>query len=276
MSAIDVIVPIYNAAEVLARCLAALDQHAPAIVRLWLVDDASTDPRIASMLQQFRERAQIAVEIINNPTNLGFVGSVNAALERTKGNVVLLNSDAIISAGAIEALARAAEKMPQLASATPWSNNAEICSFPAFCQNNAAPESLDALAQACAAITPCYPELPTGVGFCMLMTRRALRRLGDFDQATFGRGYGEENDWCLRAAGLGMKNVLCDNAYVAHIGGQSFAETGEKPGGENLRRLLARYPNYSADVATFIQADPLREHRLALQTALNLSAGGVR
>lgn len=269
MSAIEIIVPIYNAAEVLARCLDALDHHAPAIVRLWLVDDASTDARIAPMLLSFQERAQIAVELIKNPRNIGFVGTVNAALQHTKGHVVLLNSDAIISAGAIEALARAAEKIPNLASATPWSNNAEICSFPVFCQNNAPPQDLNELAQACMALTPCYPSLPTGVGFCMLMTRKALRRVGDFDQATFGRGYGEENDWCLRAAGLGMRNVLCDNAYVAHIGGQSFAATGEKPGGENMRRLLARYPHYSNHVANFIEADPLREQRAALQSQLN-------
>lgn len=269
MSAIEVIVPIYNAAEILARCLAAIDLHAPPIVRLWLVDDASTDPRIAPMLAAFRERAQIAVQILKNPKNLGFVGTVNAALQRTKGHVVLLNSDALISQGAIEALARAAEKIPGLASATPWSNNAEICSFPIFCQNNPAPESLEHLANACETLAPSYPELPTGVGFCMLMTRAALRRVGDFDQATFGRGYGEENDWCLRAAGMGMKNVLCDNAYVAHIGGQSFAQTGEKPGGENLRRLQARYPHYCASVAAFIEADPLHERRAALQAALN-------
>lgn len=270
MSAIEIIVPIYNAAEVLARCLEALNRHAPAIVRVWLIDDASTDPRIAPMLQAFQERAQIAVEIIRNSRNLGFIGTVNAALRHTKGHVVLLNSDAIISAGAIEALARAAEKLPNLASATPWSNNAEICSFPVFCQNNAPPTDLSELARACAAMSPVYPTLPTGVGFCMLMTREALQRIGDFDQATFGRGYGEENDWCLRAAGFGLHNVLCDNAYVAHIGGQSFAATGEKPGGENLRRLVARYPHYAKQVAAFVDADPLREQRAMLQALLNV------
>lgn len=265
MSAIEIIVPIFNAADILAQCLEALHRHAPTRVRLWLANDASTDPRIAPMLLNFQEHAQVPVRILTNPRNLGFIGTVNSALKHTKGHVVLLNSDAILSAGAIEALARAAERVPKLASATPWSNNAEICSFPLFCQNNPVPNALDALAKACASLTPNYPSLPTGVGFCMLMTRDALQRLGDFDHATFGRGYGEENDWCLRAAGMGMRNVLCDNAYVAHIGGQSFSATGERPGGENLRRLLARYPHYSNSVASFIEADPLSAHRGALR-----------
>ena len=102
----------------------------------------------------------------------------------------------------------------------------------------------------------------------MFMSQIALRRLGLFDAATFGRGYGEENDWCRRALGFGMRNILCDNAFVAHTGGQSFAATGETPGGENLRRLNARYPNYHDSVARFIETDPLAPDRARLAAAI--------
>jgi len=103
--------------------------------------------------------------------------------------------------------------------------------------------------------------LPTAVGFCMLIRRAALNALGDFDRATFGRGYGEENDFCMRAAAHGWRNVLADDCYVVHAGGGSFAPLGLKPNGDNLARLLARYPHYSAQVAKFIAADPLAERR---------------
>lgn len=268
MNAIDVIVPIFNATDDVSICLEALSKHTPAFARVWLVDDASSDAAIAPMLAEFKLRSHLSVEILINPKNLGFVGSVNRAIGAVKGDVLILNSDAIVTPGWLNAIARAAELVPTAASITPWSNNAEICSFPNFCVNNAVPPDICKIAQACTEITPRFPELPTGVGFCMFMRRHAIRRFGTFDSATFGRGYGEENDWCRRAASFGMRNILCDNAYVAHTGGRSFAATGETPGGENLRRLNARYPNYSALVADFIAADPLASDRARLQTII--------
>ncbi len=267
MKSIDIVVPIFNASSDVAQCLAALEDHTPAFARVWLVDDASTDAQIPGMLEAFKARAQFNVRVLSNAKNLGFIGSVNRALAQVKGDALLLNSDAIITRGSILAIARAAEAIPNAASVTPWSNNAEICSFPNFCVNNAVPENLDEIARACATLTPRYPELPTGVGFCMLMSQFALRRLGLFDSATFGRGYGEENDWCRRGSGFGMRNILCDNAFVAHTGGRSFAATGETPGGENLRRLSARYPSYQDIVARFIEVDPLAPDRVKLAAA---------
>ena len=276
MKSVDIIVPIFNAASDVAQCLAALEDHTPAFARVWLVDDASTDVQIAAILETFKTRAQFDVRVLRNAKNLGFIGSVNRALAQVKGNAVLLNSDAIITCDSIISMARAAEAVPNAASITPWSNNAEICSFPNFCVNNAVPENLAEIARACSTLTPRYPELPTGVGFCMFMSQFALRRLGLFDVATFGRGYGEENDWCRRAVGFGMRNILCDNAFVAHTGGRSFAATGETPGGENLRRLSARYPSYQTNVAHFIESDPLAVDRARLGSALAAMKRGIQ
>ena len=92
--------------------------------------------------------------------------------------------------------------------------------------------------------------------------------LGGFDAATFGRGYGEENDFCLRAAAMGWRNVLCETAYVVHLGNASFGPLDMAPNGDNLGRLLARWPDYNERVARFIMADPLRPHRQRLQENL--------
>ena len=272
----DIIVPIFNAASDVAKCLDALEQHAPTFARVWLVNDASTEVEVVGLLDAFKARAQLNVQILSNAKNLGFVGSVNRALAQVQGDILLLNSDAIITQGSVSAIARAAVAVPNAATVTPWSNNAEICSFPNFCVNNAVPENLDEIARACATLTPRYPDLPTGVGFCMFMSQFALRRLGAFDAATFGRGYGEENDWCRRASGFGMRNILCDNAFVAHAGGRSFAATGETAGGENLRRLQARYPTYSDAVARFIEADPLSGDRARLSSAISQIKRGTQ
>jgi GT2 family glycosyltransferase len=106
--------------------------------------------------------------------------------------------------------------------------------------------------------------------------RAALDAIGHFDQATFGRGYGEENDFCLRAAAHGWRNVLCDDAFVAHRGGASFAPEGHAPGGENLARLNARYPGYNALIAEFILRDPLKPLRERLARRLQPARAPTR
>ena len=102
-----------------------------------------------------------------------------------------------------------------------------------------------------------------------------MRQIGGFDATTFGRGYGEENDWCMRAAAFGWRNVLCETAYVVHVGNASFGPLGQRPNGENLPRLLARWPGYHEQVARFILDDPLRELRARLAARLEeIERGG--
>jgi GT2 family glycosyltransferase len=261
-----VVVPIHNALEALDACLASLDRTLPPGSPVLLADDASPDPRIEPMARGWCERSALAARYVRRPRNLGFPANCNAAFAETgDADVVLLNSDTVATTGWLDQLLRCAASDPRIATITPWSNNAEICSWPRFCEDNPAPEFPDAIAEAAAGLAPTYPELPTAVGFCMYVRRAALRRLGDFDAETFGRGYGEENDFCLRAAAMGWRNVLCDTAYVVHHGGASFEPLDLAPGGENLARLLARWPDYNERVARFIMADPLAPLRLALE-----------
>jgi GT2 family glycosyltransferase len=258
-----VIVPIHNAVAAVDACLGSLLRTLPTSATVLLADDASTDPALPAVLQGFARQARFDVRQVRREQNLGFIGNVNLAfVESAPADVVLLNSDTVTTPGWLQRLSACAASDPRIATATPWSNNAEICSFPDFCVARELPDSLDALAEAAAAEpSPAYPDLPTGVGFCMYLRRAALDALGDFDAATFGRGYGEENDFCLRADAHGWRNVLCDTAFVGHQGGASFAAQGHLPGGENLRRLNARYPEYNARVAEFIMRDPLKPLR---------------
>lgn len=261
MSSATIIVPVYQAASDLERCLAALERTLPTATRLHLADDASPDAAVADVITAFLATTGLAVTTVRRETNLGFVGNVNRALAETApDDVILFNSDAWGSSGWYQAMLACAASDPRIATITPWSNNAEICSWPDFCRAAPMPDVVEAdrIAQAMRAATShTYPELPTGVGFCMYVRRAALTSCGDFDQATFGRGYGEENDFCRRVAGHGWRNVLCEDAYVVHRGGASFGPEGERPGGTNLARLNARYPHYNAIVANFILRDPL-------------------
>jgi GT2 family glycosyltransferase len=266
-----VVLPVYGAPDELDACLRSLECSVGRRRKIHLADDASPDLRVAEVVESCVARGLLDLHPVRRDRNLGFVGNVNLALRETAPHdVALLNSDTLTTPGWVEALQRCAASDLRIATATPWSNNAEICSFPEFCRNNPLPEPIELglLAAAAAQVQPGYPELPTAVGFCTYLRRAAIAALGDFDQATFGRGYGEENDFCLRAAAHGWRNVLCDDAYVAHRGGASFSALGLRSGGENLARLNARYPGYNARIAEFILADPLKLQRKHLADCL--------
>ncbi len=57
-----------------------------------------------------------------------------------------------------------------------------------------------ALDEICARANQAPVELPTGIGFCMAIKRTCISDIGGFNAAQFGLGYGEENDFCRRAA----------------------------------------------------------------------------
>lgn len=260
---IQVVVPIYNAYHATKDCLASLYRHnrEDSVV---LIDDGSDDDRIQVLLGSYKEKCAHWT-FLKNHNNLGFVKTANRGLVNSDGDTVLLNADTLVSQGWLKRLQDCVRAVPNLATATPWSNNAEICSLPVTLRNNPIPENIDALAELLYQHhQPRYPEIPTAVGFCMLITAQAKQQLGLFNETVFGYGYGEENDFSLRAAEQGFKNVLVDNAYVAHIGNQSFVEKGLKPNQETMNRLLALHPDYGQQIDVFIKKDPLSPIRKSI------------
>lgn len=270
---VDIVIPVFNACDDLRRCVDSVRRHTPpGDYCLVLIDDASTDPGIAAYLAELAGERVPGLELLRNPENLGFVATANRGMAaRPDRDVLLLNSDTIVTAGWLEKIRRCADSDPRIGTVTPFSNNAEICSFPVFCRNNPLAE-LPSIAQISAALasrSPTYPDLPTAVGFCMFISRRLIDKIGIFDAATFGKGYGEENDFCMRAAAAGFRNVLCDDAFIAHVGGRSFHDGRFALMAENTRRLLARFPEYPRLVQDFIAADPLRSIREAAWARLS-------
>ena len=94
----------------------------------------------------------------------------------------------------------------------------------------------------------------------------------------FGLGYGEENDLCMRAAAAGFRNVLCEEAFVLHLGGSSFGDKPADLAERNMQILLERHPQYLDLVRAYIAADPtrpLRELALSQYRVLSQQVPGV-
>ncbi len=272
-----VIVPVFNAFEQLQGCLESIARTVPSATRVWLIDDASTDKRVQPLLQSWVNQAEPFRQLILQPVNRGFVATANHGMRLAKTDLVLLNSDTVVTPGWLENLAGCLASDESIATATPWSNNGEIVSIPGFCVANPVPGDPSAVARQIKSCgSPGYPEIPTAVGFCMAISQCAIQRIGLFDEETFGRGYGEENDYCQRAEQAGLRNVLCDDTYVVHHGGASFGPLGLKPDEESMRRLLAKHPDYLRKVSEFIKADPLAPRRRQILDCLERAAVGMR
>ncbi|WP_414898727.1 glycosyltransferase [Rhodovulum sp. YEN HP10] len=262
---VDIVLPVYNAVEVLTLCLERIAANTPEPHRLILIDDASPDPRVRPLLEDFVRRHPQA-RLLVNQQNLGFIGTVNRGLAEARGHVVLLNSDALVPPGWLTRLMAPILDDASIASVTPLSNDAEIFDVPVECRPRPlGPGEAEAADRAAARLNwrRVLCEAPVGVGFCMGMARHWLDLLPELDTA-FGRGYGEEVDWCRKAAALGARHVCAAHLFVEHRSGSSFgAEKAERVRANN-RLISNRYPGYDLMVQQFRDSDPLVGPRLAV------------
>ena len=265
--AIDIIIPVYKNLGLTQRCLdSVLRANDPAMGDLYLINDASPEPALSNYCREVAAEGRAI--LIEHAENLGFVRSVNEGFEKAQAHdVVILNSDTEVPPRWLSRLHQLAQQHPGAGSITPFSNNATICSYPHFCEDNDLPEGLcfgelDAFFEATNAGLAI--EIPTGVGFCMFLRRAALSQVGFFDHEAFGRGYGEENDWCLRATAAGWQHYLAAGLFVYHAGGASFGGDAEAYQNNALTVIRERYPHYEKDIAAFIQADPIEGARHAV------------
>jgi GT2 family glycosyltransferase len=269
---IDVVVPIHDARDHVVRCVASVLRHARGDWRLVLVDDASRDETLVRWLDDVARRNPRA-ELLRNAENRGFVASANRGLGHAGGrDVVLLNSDTVVTRGFLGRLAACAYATADTGLVSPLTNNGTICSIPRFCEPNEIPADLgiDGVAALVRrASRRLRPEIVTAVGFCMYVRAEVIERIGVLDEATFGRGYGEENDYSLRARAAGFRVRLCDDLFVAHAGSASFGAPanadGERAGNLAMER---RHPTYHAEVQRFIREDPIAPAREPILRAL--------
>lgn len=267
---VAVIVPVYKGYNETLRCLySVLAAECDTPFTLTVINDASPDYKLVEKLRQLQEQGLF--ELISHDMNQGFVKSVNHGMQRHESSdVVLLNADAEVYDGWLDRMRRALYANDETASVTPFSNHAELCSYPKIFHANTAPleleyAALDRLASHCN--RHLAPELPTAVGFCMMIRRATLEQIGYFDEDTFGRGYGEENDWCLRAANEHWRHVLAADVFVRHTGNVSFEGSKHRLLRRSLRKLNARHPHYRKLVRSFREDDPLRPYRQQLDLA---------
>lgn len=206
-----VVAVTHNSGHVIGPCLASVDRAAAIVV----VDNASRDDCLASV-----RAAAPTAEIVANPVGLGFGNGVNQGLERLAGEFALvINPDAVLRPGALEALVAAADAYPDAAMLGPA----------IFNPDGALEMSHDAGLFERARLGPRRsgepaPEGPLCAGFLsgavFVLRLSAVRACGGYDPAIFL--YYEDDDLCLRLRAAGYSLVLVPEAEAVHLGGGSI------------------------------------------------------
>lgn len=260
MKQVDIIIPVYNGLEDLEKCVDSIKRHTDLSVhRVILVDDKSPDEQVLPYLRSLAEECE-GILLIESEKNQGFSASVNKGMQYSDRDVILLNSDTIVTARWVEKIAACAYFSAAVATVTPMSNAATLCSVPEFLKDNPLPEgySVDDMAELVEACSiRRYPRISVAVGFCMYIKREVLNRIGFFDAEAFGKGYGEENDFCYRAEKQGYIHVMCDDTFIYHKGTASFdTEEKKKLIQEHEEILKERHMEYVRKNERYCQENP--------------------
>ena len=263
---VDIIIPVYNGFRALKQCVHSVlnfKQDVPS--EIVFVNDASTDFRVQAFLEKIGKKYPF-IHVLQNRKNLGFVASSNLGISiHSDRDIVLLNSDTIVSGNWLDRMVKAAYRSQTVGTVTPFSNNATICSFPGFCRENSLPATwtVDFLNAVFSEVNKNkFVDIPTGVGFCMYIKRACLEDVGLFDEFRFGRGYGEENDFCMRASKKGWSHRLAGDVFVYHAGGMSFGKGRRKLLKSAMETLDRLHPTYHANVRRHIALDPAMPYRI--------------
>jgi GT2 family glycosyltransferase len=266
VAGIDVVIPVYRGRAQTLACIKSVLASLPRGVRCIVVEDASPEPALVDALRSLANRGRIILR--QQRVNLGFPATANAGIRVAAGrDVILLNSDTLVPPGWIERLSEAAYSAPDIGTATPFSNDATIFSYPREDGPNPMPDEaatvqLDRLASR--ANGDDVMDVPTAHGFCVYLRRDCLASVGLLRADLFAQGYGEENDFCIRARHLGWRHVAVPGVFVSHAGGGSFGGAKAQLMARNLTILNRLHPGYDALIGEFRQADPLARARFRM------------
>lgn len=257
---IVVIIPIYKGKEETVACVQTVLKTLPLGAILQLVNDCSPDWELVEWLESQIDHEKIF--LIHHLENMGFPGAVNTGMQAWPGyDVILLNSDTLVAKGWIEGLTKAAYHSSDIGTATPFSNDASIFSYPYHDKQNPVPtlKMVENLTKYMFKVNKHNViEVPTAHGFCMFIRHDCLYQTGLFRENLFAQGYGEENDFCMRAQHLGWRHVLATGIFVGHKGGVSFQNSKNALLKRNLAILNKLYPDYDEMVMDYIDQDFLR------------------
>ncbi len=256
----DIILPVYNALEDVQMCINSLYDHKTFEFNLIVIDDFSQIETQKYLEEQSEKRK---FKLLRNSENMRFTKTVNRGFENSSADyVVLLNSDTIVTPMWIEKILRCFKSDDKIGIVGPLSNAASWQSVPVRDDEeyggwmvNLIPDgySVAEMGKLIETISyKQYPEVPSVNGFCYVIKREVLNKNGVLDVEYFPTGYGEEDDFSIRAKDAGFKIAVADDTYIFHSKSKSYTHEirevltkggrkslDKKHGKERIKKLIS-------------------------------------
>lgn len=243
---VSIVVCVHNALSDVGECLCSLWENRTFPYEIILIDDGS-EGETRDYLTEFAARTKCKLH--RNEEAIGYTKSANIGLKLSQADfVVLLNSDTIVTSGWIEKMLMCFEKNPDTGIVSPFSNAATYQSIPETRDAVSGDWKINVLGDGITvemmalivekASIRKYPKVAALNGFCFMIKRAVLDKIGYLDEENFPKGYGEEVDYCIRAVKAGFYLRVADDTYIFHEKSKSFTHAKRKELGAASKPIL--------------------------------------
>jgi GT2 family glycosyltransferase len=228
---VSVIIPVWNGASVIAKCLKALFENSETDrFEVICVDNSSSDGS-ASLIADIYPQ----VRLLQQPVNLGFAGGVNVGIEAAEGDIfILLNQDCIVQPDWMVPLLQVLESSSDVIIGGVLLNQEGMIDHAgAIIQR---PEAIGVHLTEIKDVNPWPVEYVSGAVFAF--RRNVWETVGRFDEG-FYPAYYEDADYCLRARRYGIEVLCVPQLRVVHL--QSSEEWRMNPLRHRANYYTVRY-----------------------------------
>ncbi len=263
----DIIIPVWNQLELTKSCIEHIAKNTSYSYRLIIIDNGSDEDTRQYLRQLSLENKQLL--LIRNETNLGYVLAINQGLEASIADYAcLFNNDVFVARGWLTEMIGVCESADGIGVVNPESDEIDSDSID---------EKLQAKSVSLICLQGQFIEITGAMGFCMLLKRELIAKVGFLDDI-FGLGGYDDMDYSRRAHVAGYKCVKAKAAYVIHRVHSSFDKLGAKQKkriGKQTRSLFWQKWGQISRIA-FVISKPFNEEISALAYELARNWNMVR
>ena len=232
----NLVICIHNAKDEVIKCLKSIIKHDSRIIKKIILVDDDSDRETKETILSFLEFSKIV--LITNKSQLGYTKSANIGLKKSmelnnSQATFLLNSDTMVTYNWINKLMHGLFSNKYFGIVGPLSNAAGLQSVPStkgskgqtainIIPNGVDIEQINSFCESNIENLQKYQIANLVHGFCFGIKNELINRVGYFNETDFPFGYGEENDYCIRAFKSGYFGVICLDTYIFHKKSQSF------------------------------------------------------
>jgi hypothetical protein len=258
---VSIVIVSYNSRADLERCLASLHEPSPAIAHEIIVVDNASNDGSAGAARRWKD-----VRVIESDANRGYAAASNVGIRAGNSDLVLLlNSDTMVPAGAIDALVRALRSHPDAAVVGPRLVDATrrpelsfgrmVSPVTEWRQKRLmrrlerhdvqALRRIDAMTH-----QEQWPDWVSGA--CLLVRRADAEAVGLIDERYFM--YMEDVDFCAAIRARGRRVLFTPAVEIVHLRGRSAAGAPAATSAAYRRSQLAFYQKHHPGLAGLLRA----------------------